>query len=326
MKVFVTGAAGFIGSHLTEKLLQKGYKITCLVRKSTNIRWINDLQVQIIYGDLLDSELLRTQIKDADYVYHVAGVIASKKKEGYFLGNHISTRNLLEAARHNQNLKRFVLVGSQTAVGPSINGVPVEEETPYRPITTYGRSKMEAEKEVLKHKDKLPFTIVRLPAIYGPRDTATYDFFKSVNVGIIPMVGFKKKYVNILHVRDATEGIILAGENPNSLNKIYHIGSEKSYTWDEISAVTMKVLHRKAVKIRLPEFLVMLMAGINGCVTSFYKKPAVLNWEKGKDMIADAWTCNITKAKKELGYTQKIGLEEGVKETIEWYKKEGWLK
>jgi dihydroflavonol-4-reductase len=326
MKVFVTGAAGFIGSHLTEKLLQKGYKITCLVRKSTNIRWINDLQVQIIYGDLLDSELLKSQIKDTDYVYHVAGVIASKKKEGYFLGNHISTRNLLEAARHNKNLKRFVLVGSQTAVGPSINGVPVEEETPYRPITTYGRSKMEAEKEVLKHKDKLPFTIVRLPAIYGPRDTATFDFFKSVNVGIIPMVGFKKKYVNILHVRDAAEGIILAGENPNSLNKIYHLGSEKSYTWDEISAVTMKVLHRKAVKIRLPEFLVMLMAGINGCVTSFYKKPAVLNWEKGKDMIADAWTCNITKAKKELGYTQKIGLEEGVKETIEWYKKEGWLK
>lgn len=326
MKVLITGAAGFIGSHLTENLLNKGYTVKCLARKTTNLRWIKDLPVEIVYSDLFNIGLLKEAAKDVDYIYHLAGVIASKKKEGYYTGNQTITRNLLEAVKNNSNLKRFVFVGSQTAVGPSNNGVPVNEGTPYRPITTYGKSKMEAEKEVFKFKDIIPFTIVRLPAIYGPRDTATFDFFKSVNLGIIPMVGFNKKFVNILHAKDAAEGIVLAGENPNALNKVYQIGSEQSYTWDEISAVTMKVLHRKAVKVRIPEFLVMLMAGINGCLSVFNKKPSVLNWEKGKDMIADAWTCDISKVKQELGFRQKISLEDGIKETIEWYKNQGWMK
>jgi dihydroflavonol-4-reductase len=185
---------------------------------------------------------------------------------------------------------------------------------------------MEAEKEVFNFKNVIPYTIVRLPVIYGPRDTATFDFFKAVNIGIIPLVGFKKKFVNILHVRDTVEGIISAGENTHALNKIYQIGSEQSYSWDELSSITMNVLHRKAVKIRIPEFLVMLMAGINGCLSVFNKKPSVLNWEKGKDMVADAWTCDISKAKKELDFVPKISLEEGIKETIGWYKKQGWMK
>ena len=326
MKALVTGATGFIGSHLVEKLLENGFSVKCYVRKSANMRWIKDLTVEIVYGDLYDLDLLKVITKDVHYIYHVAGVIASKQKDGYFLGNQIATRNFLEAVKDNPNLKRFIFIGSQSAVGPSINGVPVDEETPYHPITTYGKSKMEAEKEVFKFIDVIPYTIVRLSVIYGSRDTATFDFFKAVNIGIIPLVGFKKKYVNILHARDAVEGIILAGENAQALNKIYQIGSEQSYSWDELSSVTMNVLHRKAVKIRIPEFLVMPMAGMNGCLSVFNKKPSVLNWEKGKDMIADAWTCDISKAKKELDFVPKISLEEGIKETIEWYKKQGWLK
>jgi dihydroflavonol-4-reductase len=325
MKALVTGATGFIGSHLVEKLLENGFAVKCYVRKTANLRWIKDLPIEIVYV-LFDLNLLRSATKDVHYIYHVAGVIASKQKNGYFLGNQIATRNLLEAVKDNPNLERFIFIGSQSAVGPSINGVPVDEETPSRPITTYGKSKMEAEKEVFKFKDVIPFTIVRLPAIYGPRDTATFDFFKAVNIGIIPLIGFRKKYINILHARDAVEGIILAGGNARALNKIYQIGSEQSYSWDELSSVTMKILHRKAVKIRIPEFLVMPMAGINGCLSVFNKKPSVLNWEKGKDMIADAWTCDISKAKKELDFVPKISLEEGIKQTIGWYKKQGWLK
>lgn len=326
MKILVTGATGFIGSHLTESLIRKGHKVKCLVRKTADLKWIKNLPVEFVVGDLFDEKALRLAVKDVEYIYHVAGVTTSKTKNGYYLGNQFATRNLLSAVKAVSRLKRFVFVSSLTAVGPSLDGIPVNEETPYHPITTYGTSKMKAELEVIRYKNKIPYTIVRPPALYGPRDTASFSFFKSVNNGIIPLVGFKQKYVNILHSKDTVEGIILAGEKPVALNNIYFIGSEKSYTWEEISDVALKTLNRKAIKIRVPETVTRLFAGAAGIVSLFKGKPDILNWEKGRDMVADAWTCDISKAKRDLGFRQNVSLEDGIKQTIEWYKEYGWLK
>ncbi|MDI6804823.1 MAG: NAD-dependent epimerase/dehydratase family protein [Bacteroidota bacterium] len=326
IKFFVTGSTGFIGSHLVKYLINQGHHVKCLVRKHSNNKWLKELAVEYVYGDMFDVEVLRKAVADVDYIYHIAGVTASKTKRGYFLGNQEATRNLLIAAETNSNLKRFVFAGSLAAVGPSTDGKPVNEESELQPITTYGRSKMAAEKEVLSFQNKIPFTIVRIPAVYGPRDTATLDFFKSVNNGIIPLVGFKSKYVNILHVNDVVDGLILAGEHPDAAGKIYFIGSEKAYTWEDIGRVTQKIIQRKTIKLRIPEFIVVLVASIYNLINLFSRKPSVLNFEKSKDIIADAWICDSSKAKKELGFQQKITLEEGVKETFKWYKEVGWIK
>ncbi len=326
MKILVTGATGFLGSHLTESLVRKGHKVRCLIRKTADLKWIKNLPVEFVAGDLFDEKAILSAVKDVEYIYHVAGVTSSKTKNGYYLGNQFTTRNLLNAAKTVSDLKRFVFVSSLTAVGPSLNGTPINEETPYHPITTYGISKMRAELEVIRYKDKLPYTIVRPPALYGPRDTATFSFFKSVNNGIIPLVGFKKKYINILHSQDTVEGIILAGEKSEAHNNIYFIGSEASYTWDEISDVISRTLNRKAIKIRIPETVTRLFAGAVGVLSSFTGKSDILNWEKGRDMVADAWTCDVSKAKRDLGFRQQISLEDGIKQTIEWYTENGWLK
>lgn len=326
LKVFVTGSTGFIGSHLVERLIHKGYRVVCLVRKHSNLKWLKDLPIEYVYGDLFDVEPLRKAVSDVDYIYHIAGVTASKTKRGYFLGNQEATKVLLKAAETNSNLKRFVFAGSLTAVGPSTDGKPVNEESALKPITTYGISKMAAEKEVLSFQNKIPFTIVRIPAVYGQRDTATLDFFKTVNKGIIPLVGFKSKYVNILHVNDVVDGLILAGEHPDAVGKIYFIGSEKAYTWEEIGRVIQQIIHCKTIKVRIPEFIVVVVAALYNLIDLFNRKPSVFNFEKSKDMIADAWICDISKAKKELGFLQKVSLEEGVKETFKWYKEVGWIK
>ncbi len=326
IKIFVTGASGFIGSHLVENLILRGYHVKCLIRKHSNQRWLKGLPVEYVYGDLFDFEVLRKAVSDVDYIYHIAGVTASKTKRGYFLGNQEATKVLLKAAETNSNLKRFIFAGSLTAVGPSTDGKPVNEESKLQPITTYGKSKMAAEKEVLSFQNKIPFTIVRIPAVYGPRDTATLDFFKTVNNGIIPLVGFKSKYVNILHVDDVVDGLILAGEHPDAAGKTYFIGSEKAYTWEDIGKVTQEIIHRKTIKVRVPEFIVVIVAALYNLIDLFSRKPSVFNFEKSKDMIADAWICDISKAKNELGFQQKITLEEGVKETFKWYKEAGWIK
>lgn len=324
-KAFVTGATGFIGSHLVEALLSKQYKIKCLVRKSANLRWIKDLPIEIVYGDLFNKDVLTEATKDVDYIFHIAGVIASRTKEGYYYGNVETTKNLLEVASKNLNLKRFVFAGSLTAVGPTANKIPPDEQSPCNPITNYGRSKLEAEKEVLKFKDKIPVTVLRLPAVYGPRDTATLDFFKTVSKGVIPLVGYKSKYISILYVSDVVKALIDAAECDMAIGEVFLIGSEKFYTWEEIGMAIEKYTKHRTIKVRFPEFFVVIAAAFNNFLDIFRKKPSVFNIEKSKDMIADAWIADITKAKNHLNFRQDVDLEEGIRRTFEWYHKEGWI-
>ena len=115
-------------------------------------------------------QVLDKGISGVDYVYHVAGVVGSRNKEGFYKQNRDGTKNIVESAsRVNPRLKKFIFVSSGAAVGPANAAAMVDESTPYHPITTYGKSKMEAELEVLKFKNSLPITIVRPTAVYGPR-------------------------------------------------------------------------------------------------------------------------------------------------------------
>lgn len=324
-KALVTGSTGFIGSHLVEALLSKQYKIKCIIRKSANLKWIRELPVEIVYGDLFNKDTLLDAVKDVDYIFHIAGVTASLTKKGYFTGNVEATRNLLEATLYNKNLKRFVFAGSLTAMGPVDNNVPPDENSPCNPITSYGKSKLEAEKIVLSFKEKIPVSVLRLPAVYGPRDTATLDFFKAVSKGIIPLVGFKSKFISILYVSDVVDGLISVAENDKAIGEVFLLGSEKFYTWEEIGKAIEINTHHKTVKVRVPEFLVVLFALLNNMLDIFRNKPSVFNFEKSKDMIAKAWIANVDKAKSYLNFKQKVTLEEGIKRTYDWYKKEGWI-
>lgn len=327
MRALITGATGFIGSHLAEQLHRKGYTLRCLVRPTSNLRWLRHLPVEYAHGGFFDERSLHEAVKNVDVVYHSAGVVASKTKKGFFEGNQLATRNLLAAAQKaNRSLVRFVHISSQAAVGPSPPDHPITEETPYHPITTYGISKMEAEKEVQQYDGVIPWTIVRPPAVYGPRDTATLDFFRTASRGIIPLVGFTRKLVSLVHVRDLVNGIILAGEKSEGQNQIFFLGSERHYDWEEIGRATLEVLGRKAITVRVPEIVVYPIAGISGFLSLFKTKPSVLNWEKGKDMVQQAWTCDSSKARMFLGYEETISLKEGIRETIAWYRKEGWMR
>lgn len=327
MKALVTGGTGFVGSHLTEKLLEKGWNVKCFTRKTSNLRWLKNLNVEIVCGSFFDDSSLKKAVEDVDYIFHIAGAVMSKTKQGYFISNQIATKNLAEAAiKYNKNLKRFIYLSSQTVYGPSLNGEPTKETDDCKPITTYGKSKLAAEKELLNLSEELPLTIIRPPAIYGPRDEAIYQYFLAVSKGLISLIGFSDKYISIIHSHDLVNGIMLAAENENAVGEIYNISSEKYYSWKEIGDICKKAIGRKTFTIRLPHFLVYTVAAFSQLFGYLTTKGAVFNIEKARDFTQKYWILSPEKAIKQLGFKQEVSLEDGIKSTIEWYKQNGWMK
>ncbi len=326
MKILVTGASGFVGSHIADRLLAGGHEVRALIRANSSLKWLQDKRIELVTGSMLDIDSLRPAVEHVDAIVHVAGVTAAKTKEGFYEGNLLPTRNLIEAARQfNPTLSRFIFCSSQTAVGPSLDGQPVTELTPPHPITTYGKSKRAAEEEAERARKDFPVTILRLSAIYGPRDTAIFTFFQTVDKRLKPLIGMRDKWVNLAHVSDIADAILLALEQDAAKNETYFIGAEQHYTWREVNNITSEILDKRGLTIHLPHALVYSVAGFSEFTSMFRSKPSVLNWEKGRDMVQSHWTASIEKAKNQMGYRQKISLHDGIKDTIEWYRKQGWL-
>ena len=322
----VTGANGFVGSHLVDLLLSRQYRVRCITREKSDLKWLTGKDVEIYNCGLFDKEGLRRAIKDAEYIFHVAGVVKSKKPEGYFRGNVDTTKYLLDiATEFRESIKKFVVVSSQTVAGPSLNEKPVVENDKPNPITTYGRSKLAEEELAKSYMDKLPITICSAPAVYGERDTEIFIFFQTFNKGLFTTIGFDRKLISLIHVNDLVRGFLLAAENKIADGQTYFISSEKFYTWEEVGEVTKRVMKKKPLHVKVPHSVVYTLATVAQFFALFSSKPATLNIEKARDITRHAWICSTEKAIKELNYHQEISIEEGIKRTVDWYKEKKWL-
>lgn len=322
----VTGGTGFVGSHLVDLLLKEDFIVRCIVRKTSNLRWLEGKNVEIYDSGLFDKEKLRTILKDIDYLFHVAGVVRSKNKEGFYKGNVETTKSLLEVTSEvAPNIKRVVIVGSLTAAGPSLNGNPLTELDEPKPITTYGRSKLAEEEIAKKFMNVVPITICRAPAIYGERETDIYSMFKGIKLGVMTLVGFNDKRLSLIHGRDFVNGIFLASQSEKAKGEIYYISSEEIYDWNRVADAMENAMNKKVIRIHIPHFLVYVIGAISHFLNFFTTQPATFNLEKAKDFVQENWTCDTSKAKRDFGYKQLISLEEGMKSTVEWYKANNWL-
>ena len=318
----VTGANGFVGSHLVDLLIQENYKVRCITRKSSNLKWLKEKGIEIFDCGLFDKEGLRKAFDGADYIYHVAGVVKSKHPDGYFKGNVETTRTILETAlEFKDKLKKILIVSSLTASGPSKDGITkITEKDECNPITTYGKSKREQEKVAISFMDKLPVTICRAPAVYGERDTEIFIFFQTFAKGLMTTIGLKDKPLSLIHVVDLVKGFYLAAISERSAGEIYFISSKEVYNWKQIGEITSKVLNKKPLTVKVPHAAVYMIATIAQFVSMFSKNAATLNLEKARDLVQKAWICDTSKAVEQLGYKQEISIEEGIRRTCGWYK------
>ncbi|MDZ7333975.1 MAG: NAD-dependent epimerase/dehydratase family protein [candidate division KSB1 bacterium] len=326
MRALISGANGFIGSHLVERLLQEGYEVRCLVRKTSNLRWIQGLPVELAIGDLSDVTSLAPFVKEIDYIFHLSGALRATTESEFFQVNQIGTRNLLEACRMScPNLKRFVYISTQAAAGPSRSGDPVKEQDEPRPISFYGKSKLMAEQEVAQFQNYFPTTIVRPPAVYGPRDDDLVMLFKYIKFGIKPQVGFADRFLSIIYVADLVQGIQLAAERPEAQNQIYFLANEAPISWLELENAIANAMGKHAVTIRLPVLALDFAAWLSEGFAKVVRHPAILNRDKAMEMKQRFWVVDTSKAKQQLGFVAATPLEIGLKETYQWYRHQNWL-
>ena len=322
MRALVTGGNGFIGSHLVEALTKRGYSVTCLVRKTSNLNWLEGLDIKFVYGDCTEKESLYKAVEDVDYVYHLAGVVRALNRETLYRVNFLGTRNLLEACnRINQKIKKFVYLSSQAAVGP----INPKGEWDCNPITDYGKSKLKGEMVVHSYSDRLPVLIIRAPAIYGPRDKDIYTYFKFLKRGMKPVPGNGERHINLFYVGDLIEGMVLAAESESSSGETYFFADERSYSWEEAADKAAQALGVRAIKINIPGWLILTFAFLSEFSLGIIHKPALIDRQKAKEILHNGWFCDIIKARERLGFKPKFSLEEGLKITAGWYKDNGWL-
>ena len=334
MKAFVTGATGFVGSHLVEALLKRGDQVTCLVRDAAKAaRVFQNHEFQTVLGTLDDEATLHEGCKQADVVFHVAGLTAARSREEFFAVNAEATRRLTAvAARAAPNLSRFVYVSSLAAAGPSTHGHPITEATLPRPVSVYGDSKLAGEDAV--RDARIPWTIVRPPLVYGPRDREVVRLFRLARWGVAPVFGDVEQELSILHVRDLAAALLRATA-PIAEGKTYFVSHPEIATSTHLAeAIYQAVQHvrgrvgkgrRKPRIVRVPAWITRAALVVTGTAARLTGRATLLSPDKGNDLLAEAWTCTPTALMRDTGWTPDISLTTGLEETARWYREHDWL-
>lgn len=322
----VTGGTGFIGSHMVEALLRRGYRVRSLVRRTSDIRWLKGLDLEYVEGDVTYKEGLQEAVKGANVIYHVAGITKALKREEYDRVNWHGTRNLLEiCSKANPDVERIVFISSLAASGPSRASRPAMEDDPPRPVSDYGRSKLLGEKEALKFAERLPIAIIRPAAVYGPRDRDIYAFFRLMSKRLNCRIGKTDRFVSLCHVRDAVNGAILAGEAEIPSGEIFFISDGEIHSWQGVTHLLAEVMKIRPYVLDVPFSFAHAAALLSEFICRILQKPPLFNRQKLVEMKQDYWTCDISKAREILGFRPSVDIRQGLEETYLWYRENGWL-
>ncbi|MBL0359019.1 MAG: NAD(P)-dependent oxidoreductase [Chitinophagaceae bacterium] len=326
-KVLITGASGFLGYHLINAALENDLEVYAAVRKSSNISHLADMPINFTELNYADVEAMEKifEEKEFDYVIHAAGTTKALTLQEYDLVNNTYTQNLAKAAEKNKGqVKRFVFISSLAATGPSKN---IEEKIndsviPY-PVTAYGKSKLNAELG-LKNAD-IPVTILRPTAIYGPREKDIFIVTQTLNKGFDPYIGKFLQKLSFVYAKDMAKLAVNALGKTGAFS-IYNISDGREYSRYEYADIIKALLGKKALRFHLPLGLVKAALVVVDKINRSLKKVSPVSIEKLNELTAANWSCDISKAQKELDFAPQYDLQKGLEESLEWYKKNNWLK
>lgn len=324
-KVLITGASGFVGYHLIEQALACGYKVYAAVRRSSSVDHLKGFNVNYTHLNYSDVDALRKDIIDNgyDYIIHASGTTKAKTLRDYNLVNATYSQNLALASVGTQ-VKKFIFVSSLAAIGPltHINGRIAANQQP-NPVTSYGLSKLQAE-TYLKEIEGLPLLVIRPTAVYGPREKDIFILFNSINKGLEPYIGNFDQRLSFVYVKDLAAVILKALESTLT-HQSYNISDGQGYDRFALANYAKSLLSKKTVKFHIPLVIVRMLASFLDFLYAKSTATPALNKEKLAELTAVNWICDIEKARMELGYTPEYNLEQGLAETMKWYRDNKWL-
>ena len=325
-KVLLTGATGFVGSFIAEDLVNQGFSVYITLRKSSSTRWIENIPLEYIYIDLGSrQEIEEVCVKHQfDYIIHNAGLTRHPNEKelervnASILGHFIAVLNQLE-----YKPQKFIYISSLAAYG-SADLQPraiVKRDSVPKPLTAYGRSKLKAE-ELLKNAT-FSFVCLRPTAVYGPKEKDLLTLFKTLNKGLNVEVG-KGQKLSFIYVKDLSNVIVRCLKKNLKYNH-YFVSDGQLYSSSEFSDLILKALKKKAIKLTLPKIMVKIICRVNDIAGKLLGFHPLLNGDKYHEIAAGSWNCDSSDLWEEIGEMPDYSLEKGVNETVEWYKREGWL-
>ena len=319
--ILVTGGTGFVGRHLLEKLASAGEPVRCLLRATAAPRRLPQ-GVEPALGDLASGQGLPDALRGVDVVIHLAGVTKALSPAAYYTGNARATRSLAAALQGRDT--RLVHVSSLAAIGPSLDGKPVDEDTPPHPFTHYGKSKLEGERAA---RSLAPTAvIVRPPIVYGPRDTSLFQLLKSIARGLVLEISGGELWFSAIYVEDLADGLLAAARSAHAAGRDYFLAHSQPFSWSELNATAARIMGRRPRVVRIPA----AVAGAVGFCAEMWsqvtRNPGIISREKVAEACCTTWTCDPRRATLELGFTAPTPLSTGLVQTLAWYKEAGWLK
>ena len=331
MKILITGASGFIGSFIVEEALKRGFETWAAVRKSSSREWLQDERIHFIELNLSSKSQLVEQLRDHDfdYVVHAAGVTKCLNKQDFHRINTEGTTHLVKAIlKVGMPLKRFIFISSLSIFGAIKEQQPYEDiresDTP-QPNTEYGRSKLAAEQYLETLRTRLPYIILRPTGVYGPREKDYFIMAKSIQQHSDFAVGYKRQDITFVYVKDVVQAVFLALEKGEDGRK-YFLSDGQVYQSSTFSDLIHEELGRPWwIRITAPVWVLRIITFIGEYVGRMTGKVTALNNDKYNILKQRNWRCDIQPAIDELGYQPQYQLEQGVKETIRWYKENNWL-
>lgn len=328
-KILVTGASGFVGSHLVEAAAKADYEVHAAVRKSSVITAIEPYVAKFVYPDFQNEDELRLlfDLEQYDYVIHAAALTKAKSETEIHAVNVDVTERLLNAAFQSKNsLSRFVFVSSLAAIGPvAYHDAEIRDDAQYNPVTLYGRSKQAAEEMIKSKFSDKPISVIRPTAVYGPREKDLFILFSTMNKGLDAYIGKAPQKLSFVYVKDLVKVLLSACTADQQGLTFFNITDGQAYSRYAISEIFKTTFTKKLIRLHVPYGVAVGVAKLSQWLYRNSTKTPVIYPERLGELTAQNWSCDISRATTILHYHPKYDLASGLKESLLWYKYNNWF-
>jgi nucleoside-diphosphate-sugar epimerase len=337
-RVLVTGATGFIGGQLADTLIRQGSHVRCLVRRTSDTRRLQQLGARLVEGDVTQAAGLDKAVADVDVVFHLAGLTTALSKTDLYRANADGPGLIAAACAKRQTPPILVLVSSLAAAGPSERDVIRVESDPAAPISNYGRSKLAGETAASKWASQVPLTIVRPGMIFGPRDHLALPIFKTIATwGVHPVVGLGRNKIALLYVDDLCDLLIRAASDGERVSTpandvgepgtgVYFASHDRALSFRELGSLIAYAMNRRVIPLPLYPPIAASAAAVNQLRSQLQRRSDGLNIDKIREARQPSWESSNAKAKRQLNWKPTASLEEQIRETVDWYAANDWIR